>query len=152
MSTTAPSFFHDVTNVLLTPSTGSAIPVFACTGIKLDRSNKRIYGWDNNVTRPVASHVVEQNDKVSLQTEDVAAIVAAYGLTTTFVLTFNWLPDAQHTGSPTLLGEQLVTISNFVIDDQSADAKMRARSSGSIAGMLLGVEAGTDPVVFAAGS
>jgi hypothetical protein len=146
-----PSFFHDVKNVTVTPAGGPAVAVFACTGIKLSRASGRIYGFDNNNPRAVASHVVRINDKVSIMTEDVNAMTALYAITVPCVITFDWEPDSQNT-STTTLAAQLVTITNFVINSSGVDIGMQKHSTNSIDGELLGVEAGTDPVSFATGS
>lgn len=151
MATNGPSFMREIFALTITPQGGSAITVYGTTKLATSQKLEVVYGKDNNVEDPIASHVVGRVTSGTIGFEDFAAYSSLLAAVPYFAMSFALLPPGQTiVTSPN--AAQTITIASAVYNslDQAQDSKVMGAYTLSYT--ALGLAAGTNPIVVTATS
>ena len=147
MAATGVTPFVDVSNV-----TYNSVAVFGVKRITVDRRVDQVLSKDNNHLHYTASHIVFLEDTVTVESTDLAALVALQAQGgTAHDLVFTTVVSSQNVATDTL-ANQTVTVKNVVWTDVRSNHEMKAEGTFSLSGKVIGLADDTDPISYATGS
>jgi len=147
------SQFVDVKNVAYGPS-GNQTAIGSVSNMSIPKSNKRAFGYNNNVVSgAVSAHITDRHYTFSFDTSDFSV----YNFLNTpanqiilSVLSFIQIPFQTQEGTP--LGDELVTLSNCIIDSVTPNMPMKNEHTFKVTGQTLATSDDNDPLTYSSTS